>query len=64
MAREVEYTDEFGDWWTEPKDVHQDRVAATVQLLAMHGPALPFPHASGISGSRNSHMGIARSKWW
>ena len=22
----------------------------------MHGPALPFPHSSGINGSRHAHM--------
>jgi hypothetical protein len=56
MVWEVEYTDEFGAWWTELEEAHQDRVAATVQLLAMRGPALQFPHASGISGSRHNHM--------
>ena len=53
---EVEYTDEFGDWWTGLDEAQQDRLAATVMLLAEHGPALPFPHCSGINGSRHAHM--------
>ena len=56
MAWDVEYTDEFGDWWTELTEAQQDRSAATVRLLAARGPALPFPHSSGVGGSRHTHM--------
>jgi hypothetical protein len=56
MVWEVEYTDEFGCWWRDLGVDHQDKVAATVKLLASHGPALPFPHSSGINGSRHEHM--------
>jgi hypothetical protein len=56
MAWEVEYTDEFGDWWTGLDETQQDRIAATVKLLAAQGPALAFPHSSGINGSRHAHM--------
>lgn len=54
--RIVEYTDEFGDWWTELSETQQDRVAATVRLLEESGPSLPFPFSSGIKGSRHAHM--------
>jgi hypothetical protein len=56
MAWEVEYTDEFGVWWTELEETQQDRIAATVALLTTHGPTLEFPHSSGVSGSRHTHM--------
>ncbi len=56
MAWDVEYTDEFGDWWSDLDQGHQDRIAATVKLLAAQGPSLPFPYSSGISGSRHQHM--------
>jgi hypothetical protein len=56
MAWEVEYTDEFGGWWRELEEAQQDRIAGTVNLLAAQGPALPFPHSSGINGSRHAHM--------
>jgi hypothetical protein len=53
---DVEYTDEFGDWWARLTEVQQDRIAATVRLLATHGPSLPFPYSSGVRGSRHEHM--------
>lgn len=56
MVWEVEYTDEFGDWWTGLTDGEQDRVAATVRLLTARGPSLPFPYSSGVEGSRHAHM--------
>lgn len=56
MAWEVEYTDEFGDWWARLTQAQQDRIAATVRLLVARGPSLPFPHSSGINGSRHQHM--------
>jgi hypothetical protein len=56
MPFEVEYTDEFGDWWDTLSEHEQDDVAATVELLADKGPTLPFPYSSGIEGSRHSHM--------
>lgn len=56
MAWEVEYTDEFGEWWTGLTETQQDRMAATVRLLAARGPSLPFPYSSGVNGSRHEHM--------
>jgi hypothetical protein len=56
MPFEVEYTDEFGDWWDTLSEHEQDDVAATVVLLADKGPTLPFPYSSGIDDSKHSHM--------
>jgi hypothetical protein len=56
VAWEVEYTDEFGAWWSELAEAEQDRVAATARLLATRGPSLPFPYSSGVKGSRHEHM--------
>jgi len=53
---EVEYTDEFGEWWNDLSEDEQDSVAAKVQLLEQLGSQLPHPHSSGINGSRHSHM--------
>jgi hypothetical protein len=53
---EVEYTNEFDVWWRRQSEARQDRIASTVALLAEHGPALGFPHSSGIHGSRHSRM--------
>ena len=56
MSCEVEYTDEFEEWWNEISEDEQDSVAAKVELLERLGPQLPHPHCSGIQGSRHSHM--------
>ena len=56
MAREVEYTDEFGDWWSTLTDAEQVDVAATIMLLEARDVRLGFPHSSGMHGSRHSHM--------
>jgi hypothetical protein len=53
---EVEYTDEFEEWWNDLKETEQGKVDATVRLLEKHGPDLPYPLSSGVSGSRHSHM--------
>lgn len=56
MTWEVEYTDEFGDWWASLTEAEQESVAASVRLLEERGPALGFPHSSGIHGARHGHM--------
>ena len=55
MAWEIEYTDEFGDWWATLTETEQEDVDAYVQRLEARGPNLPFPHSSGINGSRHDH---------
>jgi hypothetical protein len=56
MAWEVEYTDEFGAWWTALGAARQDKIVVAVRMLAERGPALPFPYSSGVKGSRHEHM--------
>ena len=53
MAWNVEHTDEFAAWWDELSEAQQEDITATVLLLMDHGPQLPFPHSSGIEGSRH-----------
>ena len=53
---EVEYTDEFGDWWSGLTEAEQVSVDASVRLLEVRGPQLGHPHSSGISGSRHPRM--------
>ena len=40
MTWDVEYTDEFGDWWQSLTEAEQESLAASVQLLELRGPAL------------------------
>lgn len=53
---QVEYTDEFGEWWDMLSENEQVDIATIVGLLEHHGPNLKFPHSSGINGSKHSHM--------
>lgn len=56
MSWDVEFTDEFEDWWVGLSEGEQDDIDAAVGLLEEKGPSLPFPFSSGISGSRHGHM--------
>ena len=62
MSWDVEYTNEFGDWWGTPSEAEQESLAASVRLLEERGPNLGFPHSSGINGSRHSHMRELRTQ--
>lgn len=56
MEYEVEYTDEFGEWWLTLREGLQVSIDTKVRLLDARGPNLPFPHSSGVNTSRHSHM--------
>lgn len=43
MACEVEYTDEFEQWWNELSEPEQDSVAVFVGLLEQKGAQLTVP---------------------
>ena len=53
---DVEYTDEFGEWWNGLTDAEQESVRAYVRLLEERGPQLGHPYSSGISRSKHAHM--------
>lgn len=61
-AWEIEYTDEFGDWWNSLTEAEQESVRASVKLLEALGPDLRFPHTSGVHGSKHSHMRELRTQ--
>jgi hypothetical protein len=62
MKWDVEYTDEFEEWWDSLSEGEQEDISASVQLLEERGPNLGFPHSSGISGSKHSHMRELRTQ--
>jgi hypothetical protein len=59
---EVEFTDEFEDWWNSLSETEQGRVDARVQLLMERGPNLPFPFSSQIKTSRFPEMRELRAQ--
>ncbi len=56
MVWDVEVTDEFAGWFGGLDDEAQTAIDFVVDLLIADGPALRFPYASAINGSRHPHM--------
>ena len=56
MEWEVEFSDEFGEWWETLSAAEQKSVDFTVTLLQKTGPALRMPHSSGVQMSRHGRM--------
>ena len=59
---EVEYTDEFKQWWTQLAENEQDAIAASVRLLEELGPSLGRPHVDHVKSSRHSNMKELRTQ--
>lgn len=56
MTWDVEYTDDFGEWYTGLTEAEQESIRSDVKLLEVYGPDLRFPKSSGVKGSRHDHM--------
>ena len=56
MAWDIEYTNEFDDWWEQLNDSEQNDIVAVVNLLEEKGTSLGYPHSSGINGSKYPKM--------
>jgi hypothetical protein len=59
---EVEFTDEFGEWWDSLLEEEQESIAASVDVLRQLGPQLGRPHVDVIQGSRHSNMKELRTQ--
>jgi len=53
---DLEFTDEFGEWWDGLTEGEQVDVDAKVELLRQLGPTLRRPHSGSISSSSHSNM--------
>jgi hypothetical protein len=62
MTWNIEYTDEFGEWWSTLSIEEQESLDTSVRLLEARGPSLGFPHSSGVNGSKFSHMRELRTQ--
>ena len=56
MSWDIEYTDQFGQWWQDLTEDDQDAVVARAGLLMEHGPDLPYPYSSEVKSSRQGNM--------
>src|SRR5438309_1228426 len=59
---EVEYTDEFNEWWDTLDDSAHASIDAHVGLLEDHGPNLGYPYSSDIGGSKHGNLRELRVK--
>jgi hypothetical protein len=46
----------LGAWWSDLSVEEQEDVDASVGLLERYGPALKFPHSSGVASSVHPQM--------
>jgi hypothetical protein len=53
---DVEYTDQFGEWWDDLSLEQQKQLAASVHLLAVRGPGLGRPAVDTVTASRHPNM--------
>ena len=53
---EVEYTDQFEEWWTSLSEFEQEALTAAVEALEDRGPALGRPFVDQIKTSRHQNM--------
>ncbi len=56
MVWEVDYTNEFEEWWNRLSEHDQELVIPAVDKLMEWGPALPRPLADTLEGSRHPNM--------
>jgi hypothetical protein len=56
MTWEVEYTDEFGDWFKDLTESEQDSIDRNVYLLEQFGPTLSDRYSKPVVTSRYTHM--------
>ena len=56
MLWNIEFTDEFEEWWVTLDEDEQVSIDAVVRVLEEMGPHLPFPYSSDIRGSRHGNM--------
>jgi hypothetical protein len=59
---DVEYTDEFHEWWQQLTVNQQDGIARGIELLRKLGPGLGRPHVDSVKGSRHSSMKELRTQ--
>ncbi len=59
---DIEFTDEFGEWWSELSEDEQESLTVGVKLLQVLGPALGRPHADTVEQSRHRNMKELRTQ--
>lgn len=53
---EVEFTDQFGEWWDTLTVAEQQSIDAAVRVLEQRGPGLGRPLVDTVEGSRHANL--------
>lgn len=56
MTCEVEFTNEFDEWWNGLTEGEQESVESVVDQLEHYGTTLAFPYSGGVKGSKYKRM--------
>ncbi len=59
---DVEYTDEFEQWWHQLDEQEQSSISTSVEMLREMGPSLSRPHADTLNGSKHPNMKELRTQ--
>jgi len=59
---EVEFTDEFGRWFSSLTQREQDAIDRSVRILEQLGPGLGRPHVDSVKRSRHDNMKELRTQ--
>ena len=62
MNWDIEYTDEFEEWWDTLSANEQESITVSVGLLERLGPNLPRPHSDTVKGSKFTNMKELRTQ--
>lgn len=59
---DIEFTDEFGEWWGKLSEDEQESLTVSVKVLKVLGSALGRPHADTVKESRHKNMKELRTQ--
>lgn len=59
---DIEYTDEFGEWWDTLSEEAQESLAHDIEILGTVGPGLGRPQVDSVKGSSYSNMKELRTQ--
>ncbi len=59
---DVEFSNEFGEWWGTMTEDEQDSLTVSVKLLQAIGPSLARPYADTVKQSRHNNMRELRTQ--
>jgi hypothetical protein len=58
----LEYTNEFSNWWDELSPGEQDSLRFGIELLIAKGPNLGRPHVDTVHGSKHTNLKELRTQ--